>query len=80
MVAIDFADPADKSPLTHLAKDLLHEAFERKLLLLTCGTYGNVVRIIPPLITTDEEVDHALAIIAESIAALSQKEFQSRLR
>jgi 4-aminobutyrate aminotransferase len=71
MVAIDFADPGTKSPRPDLAKALLHEAFDRKLLLLTCGTYGNVVRIIPPLITTDEEVDHALGVIKESLAALS---------
>ncbi len=69
MVAIDFADPSDRSPLAHLAKGLLHEAFDRKLLLLTCGTYGNVVRIIPPLITTDEEVDLAVGVLTESLAA-----------
>jgi 4-aminobutyrate aminotransferase len=71
MVAIDFADPQTKSPRPELAKALLHEAFDRKLLLLTCGTYGNVVRIIPPLVTTDAEVDHALSVLTESLAAIS---------
>ena len=71
MVAIDFADPETKSPRPDLAKGLLHEAFDRNLLLLTCGTYGNVVRIIPPLVTTDEEVDLALSVLTESLAALS---------
>ena len=70
MLAIEFAEPDTHAPLAHLAKNLLHEAFERKLLLLTCGTYGQVVRVIPPLVTTDAEVDQALDIITESLAHL----------
>ena len=38
-------------------------------MVLTAGTYVNVVRIIPPLVTTAEEVDHALAIVDESLSA-----------
>ena len=66
MLAIEFAEPGpDYKPLAHLAKALLHEAFERKLLLLTCGTYGQVVRFIPPLVTTDAEVDQAISIVKD---------------
>jgi 4-aminobutyrate aminotransferase len=71
MVAIDFADPSTRAPRPDLAKRLLAAAFERKLMLLTCGTYGNVVRIIPPLITTDAEVDLAIGIIGESLAGVA---------
>ncbi|HSM38778.1 MAG TPA: aspartate aminotransferase family protein, partial [Candidatus Limnocylindrales bacterium] len=53
MIGIEFADPETLAPRPDLAKGVLHEAFERRLLLLTCGTYGQVVRIIPPLVTTD---------------------------
>lgn len=71
MLAIEFAEAGPEyKPLAHLAKALLHEAFERKLLLLTCGTYGQVVRFIPPLVTTDAEVDQAIAIVKDSLAAL----------
>ena len=35
----------------------------------TAGSYGNVLRIIPPLVTTAEEVDRAVAILADSLAA-----------
>ena len=41
----------------------------RKLIVLTAGTYVNVVRIIPPLVTTADEVDQALRILDESLAA-----------
>ena len=70
MIGLEFAQSPGLTPRPDLAKALLHEAFERKLLLLTCGTYGQVVRVIPPLVTTDEEVDLAIGIIGESLAAI----------
>jgi 4-aminobutyrate aminotransferase-like enzyme len=36
---------------------------------LTAGTYVNVIRIIPPLVTTADEIDLALSILDESLAA-----------
>ena len=38
--------------------------------MLTCGTYGNVVRILVPLTASDAIVDEGLAIIEASMAAL----------
>ena len=70
MIGIEFAQGAELAPRPDLAKALLHEAFDRKLLLLTCGTYGQVVRVIPPLVTTDAEVDLALGVIGESLAGI----------
>ena len=70
MIGIEFAEGEELRPRPDLAKALLHETFERKLLLLTCGTYGQVVRIIPPLVTTDTEVDSAVEAIEESLAAI----------
>jgi 4-aminobutyrate aminotransferase/(S)-3-amino-2-methylpropionate transaminase len=51
-------------------KRLLAEAMARNLLLLSCGTHGQAVRIIPPLVTTEDEVAQALEIIGESLDAL----------
>jgi 4-aminobutyrate aminotransferase-like enzyme len=70
MIGLEFAEGSELKPRPDLAKALLHEAFERKLLLLTCGTYGQVVRVIPPLVTTAEEVDSAIGIIGESLEAI----------
>jgi 4-aminobutyrate aminotransferase len=67
MIGIEFAQGAELAPRPDLVKAVLHEAFERKLLLLSCGTYGQVVRVIPPLVTTDEEVDTAIGVISESL-------------
>jgi 4-aminobutyrate aminotransferase len=70
MLALEFADPGTLAPRPDLAKKLLAAAFDRHLLLLTCGTYGQVVRVIPPLVTTDEEVDQAIDIMRESLGTL----------
>jgi 4-aminobutyrate aminotransferase len=72
MVAIEFADAETLAPRPDLARALIAAAFERKLLLLSCGTYGQVVRVIPPLVTTDTEVDAAIGVIGESLAAIGR--------
>ena len=44
-------------------------AFERGLLLLSCGLYGNVIRLLPPLTVTDEELERGLGLLEESLRA-----------
>jgi 4-aminobutyrate aminotransferase len=70
MLAIEFADAETLAPRPDLARRLLGEAMARNLLLLTCGLHGQTVRIIPPLVTTDDEVELALAAITESLTAI----------
>ncbi len=70
MIGLELAEPGTLAPRPDLAKGLLHEAFDRHLLLLSCGVWSQVVRIIPPLVTTEEEVDLAIAAIGESLDAI----------
>ncbi len=51
------------------AQAIVAAAFERSLLLLACGLYGNVIRLLPPLNIADEELDEGLAILEEALAA-----------
>jgi 4-aminobutyrate aminotransferase len=67
MVGIEFADPETLAPRPDLAKATLTEALIRKLLLLSCGTWAQVVRVIPPLVTTEAEIDQAVEIIGSAI-------------
>ncbi len=70
MVAMEFVKPGEgdgRTPSPELTKRVQAAAFERKLLTLTAGTYVNVMRIIPPLVTTEAEVDQALGILAASL-------------
>ena len=72
MTALEFVDPdaADpRAPDAALAKRVLGEALARKLILLSAGSFGQVVRFIPPLVTSAEEVEQAVGIIADSLAA-----------
>jgi 4-aminobutyrate aminotransferase len=70
MLAIELADAGSLAPRPDLAKGLLAEAMARNLLLLTCGTYGQVVRIIPPLVTTEDEIDLAVEVIGSALDAI----------
>jgi 4-aminobutyrate aminotransferase len=72
MVALELVKPDEgdgRVPDPDLAKRIQHACFDRGLLVLTAGTYVNVIRIIPPLVTTADEVDGALAILAEALDA-----------
>ncbi len=72
MLAMEFVRPGEgdgRVPDAALTRRVQAECFERKLMILTAGSYVNVVRIIPPLNTTAEEVDLALRIIAEALDA-----------
>jgi 4-aminobutyrate aminotransferase len=60
-------DKSKKTPDKSLALKIVWRAWERGLILLTVGRYGNVIRIAPPLNTPREVVNRALEVIEESI-------------
>jgi 4-aminobutyrate aminotransferase/(S)-3-amino-2-methylpropionate transaminase len=49
------------------AKAVTTAAREKGLLILSCGLYGNVIRLLPPLSATDEELERGLAILEEAL-------------
>ncbi|HEY7452852.1 MAG TPA: aminotransferase class III-fold pyridoxal phosphate-dependent enzyme [Candidatus Limnocylindria bacterium] len=67
MVGIEFADPETLAPRPDLAKATMTDALIHRLLLLSCGTWGQVVRVIPPLVTSEAEIDQAVGIIGSAI-------------
>ena len=72
MLALEFVMPGEgdgRQPDPALTSRVQAEALARDLIVLTAGSYANVVRIIPPLVTTAAEVDLALSILDESLAA-----------
>ncbi|CAN5201456.1 4-aminobutyrate--2-oxoglutarate transaminase [soil metagenome] len=64
MLAFEFAE---QSP--DRAKTVVAEAFERGLILLSCGLYGNVIRLLPPLTIAESDLDEGLAILEEALGA-----------
>ena len=64
MLAFEFAE---RTP--DRAQAVVAAAYERGLVLLSCGLYGNVIRLLPPLTIAPNELDEGLAILEESLAA-----------
>lgn len=69
MVAMEFvAGPNDRTPDPEAASAVIKAALRRRLIVMSAGSYGQVVRIIPPLVTTEDEVEHAIAVLQEAVA------------
>jgi 4-aminobutyrate aminotransferase len=64
MLAFEFAE---RTP--DRASALVSAAFDRGLVLLSCGIYGNVIRLLPALNISSEDLDEGLAILEESLGA-----------
>lgn len=69
MNAIEFKMADSDTPNPDLANAIRLEAFNRGLILLTCGIYGNVIRFLAPITIPDAIFNEALDIIEESIAS-----------
>jgi 4-aminobutyrate aminotransferase len=65
MVGVEFT--RDGQPDTTTSKAIVKMALESGLMLLTCGTYDNVIRWIPPLVVTESEITEALTIFAAAL-------------
>ena len=72
MVALEFVRPVPgdgRMPDAKMAQAVLAAALERRLIMLSAGSWGQVVRIIPPLVTTEAEVAQAVGIVDEAMTA-----------
>ncbi|MFP5023157.1 aspartate aminotransferase family protein [Pseudonocardia phyllosphaerae] len=66
MVGIEFVD-ADGRPDGATAAKVHAAAAAQGLLLLTCGVFGNIVRMIPPLVVTADQIDEGLALWTKAL-------------
>jgi 4-aminobutyrate aminotransferase / (S)-3-amino-2-methylpropionate transaminase / 5-aminovalerate transaminase len=62
MLALELRDPTPD-----VAKATTAAAYEKGLLLLACGLDGNVIRLLPPLTATDEELERGLGLLEEAL-------------
>jgi 4-aminobutyrate aminotransferase-like enzyme len=65
MVGVEFTQ--DSKPDMDTTKSVQLACLNRNLILLTCGTYENVIRWIPPLIVTADQIDIALGIFTAAL-------------
>jgi 4-aminobutyrate aminotransferase/(S)-3-amino-2-methylpropionate transaminase len=69
MIAIELVDPATGNPDAALTNRVARFAHASGVVLLTCGTYGNVIRFLPPLTISDELLTEGIQVVADALAA-----------
>ncbi len=68
MIASEFTD-AQGEPWTDRAKSVARAAYDQGLLLLTCGSYDNAIRWIPPLVVNASQIEDGLARFQTALAS-----------
>ncbi len=60
-----------REPASEETKRITQYCYEHGLITITAGTYGNVIRVLVPLVITDEQLDEALAVLETAIASVA---------
>lgn len=72
MIAVELGEDGDvHKPNGALASQIVVRAREKNLIMLSCGTYGNVLRILVPLTVSDEDLQRGISIIGECFDELA---------
>jgi 4-aminobutyrate aminotransferase/(S)-3-amino-2-methylpropionate transaminase len=69
MLAIELVQAGSKEPNPELTRNVAAACLKDGVIILTCGTYGNVIRLLPPLVITDELLNDGLDVLAAAIKA-----------
>jgi 4-aminobutyrate aminotransferase/(S)-3-amino-2-methylpropionate transaminase len=70
MQAVELVEPGTKTPNTAAMNAVVKYCQSKGVLVLTAGTYSNVVRFLPPIVITDELLKDALSVLEEAFASL----------
>ncbi|MEY8016913.1 4-aminobutyrate--2-oxoglutarate transaminase [Mycobacterium servetii] len=71
MIAVEFVKSGTADPDPELTHKLATTAHASGIIVLTCGTFGNVIRLLPPLTISDELLGEGLDVLGEILAGLS---------
>ncbi|MHA7178897.1 4-aminobutyrate--2-oxoglutarate transaminase [Arthrobacter sp. MDB2-24] len=71
MLAIEFVESGSKAPNADATKAIAALCLREGVIILTCGTYGNVVRLLPPLVITDELLADGLDVLTNAIRTVN---------
>ncbi|WP_246262849.1 aminotransferase class III-fold pyridoxal phosphate-dependent enzyme [Arthrobacter mobilis] len=67
MLALEFADRDTLAPRADLAKEISARCHAQGVLTLTCGTHGNIIRLLPPLVIGQELLIDGLQVLRQTI-------------
>ncbi|MEY4476884.1 MAG: hypothetical protein RJA31_388 [Actinomycetota bacterium] len=70
MLAIEFTEPGTDTPISEVVPKVTAHGIANGVLLLSAGTYGNVLRFLPSVVTSDELLLDAVSVIDEALASL----------
>jgi 4-aminobutyrate aminotransferase/(S)-3-amino-2-methylpropionate transaminase len=74
MLAIELVkDRETKKPAAEEASGLVKYCIDHGVVILVCGTFNNVIRFLPPLVITDQELNKGLSVVEEGLASLQNK-------
>jgi 4-aminobutyrate aminotransferase/(S)-3-amino-2-methylpropionate transaminase len=68
MLAIELVEPGTKNPNSAAVNKVVNYCHQNGVLVLNAGTHGNVIRFLPPLAITDEQLTDALNVLDEALA------------
>ena len=69
MIAFELVQPGTKNAIATAAKSIVAHSNQNGVIALACGTYGNVIRLLPPLVITDEQLEDGLNVLAAAVRA-----------
>jgi 4-aminobutyrate aminotransferase / (S)-3-amino-2-methylpropionate transaminase / 5-aminovalerate transaminase len=69
-----------REPAKEETEDVLRHCRERGLIILSAGSYGNVLRLLVPLVITDEQFDEGLDVLEASLAAVAESPVEAAPR
>lgn len=68
MLAFELVNPETRAPDAALTAAVAAAARQAGVIALTCGTYGNVIRLLPPLTISDDLLTEGLGVILDALA------------
>ena len=71
MIAIELVKAGTKDPNPELMAKVIKYCQSKGVLILTAGSYGNVIRFLPPIVITDELLKDALGVLAEAFDSVA---------
>src|SRR6266849_132605 len=80
MCAIELVRSAEsREPADQETKEIAQYCYEHGLITITAGTYGNVIRILVPLVVTDEQFEEGLGVIEAALSSVTAASEQKHL-
>ena len=72
MLGLELVKGKNREPAADEAKQLTSFCLAKGLMLLSCGSYGNIIRVLAPFVITDEQLEKGFGILEEGLAHISR--------